>query len=269
MFRVIIFILLFIPQWAVAQTLSEKDYKKHLEQIDKSREKQSVICSEDTIYKSGTPYGILKRVSPGSLVMRDYSLKTLYGKEVVYLQENTYPNPASSNGVGAYWAFLFIESGARGEAIQKLGQSLAELIESCGLMENGELSEAGEKKFLMLYPIQYSTKGAQIAGGGNNFQTVERNRGAMIMVFGSQIKQDQKAIGTFQKNQGWSNGHSTYTISFYLPNGVKAAEAVGDGISPDTWRVVTMKDNRVSNVAASFYGAEKDLAAYLSQNYYL
>lgn len=65
-------------------------------------------------------------------------------------------------------------------------------------------------------------------------------------------------------------GKGVATITFYLPNWVQCAEATCDNIGAKTAAVITRKDNRSNTIPISNSAIkEKEIAEWLSENYYL
>ncbi|MCC7302463.1 MAG: hypothetical protein IT233_07470 [Bacteroidia bacterium] len=91
----------------------------------------------------------------------------------------------------------------------------------------------------------------------------------MLFTMGGQIKQDGKVIGTFKENSSAGSGKMIYTISYFLPNGTKIAEATSEGMNAKEWKVVTMKDNKAHNVTTTLGRDDEDIAKYLIDLYYL
>jgi len=251
---------------------TEKQLKKHQEKIAESKTKNKVVLSLDTIYKSGVPYAVLKEKKV--MLTSDYSLYSLTGKELVDIPYECVDDNNSASGMLCYYAFLFLQSGKRGEIEIGIGDKIEKIIVECDLVKDNDINPSGENKFLMKNPPKYSNKpqnngttvivinnGNTSTVTGDMYQTVERKRDATIYVFGEELKQDFKVIGSAKKQQK--------TISFYLPNGTKIAEATSQNYNDTQWKIVTLKDNKVHNTSTSFGSDTKDLAKYLTDLYYL
>jgi hypothetical protein len=267
------FLLLLIFCSANAQ-VSEKDMKKHIEKVAKSKADGSVVRSLDTIFNAGIPYAILK--DKKVMLNSNYTLFSLNGKELVDMPYECVDDAASASKQTCYTAFLFLQSGKRGEMIIGIGTKIERVIVEFDLVKNNDINPAGENKFVMNHPPKYSNKpqGTTVVVINNNgnadpYKTVERNRNASISIFGTEIKQDFKTIGSITKSNSPVNGKLIYTISFFLPDGTKVAEATGEGVNCKEWKVVTMKDNQSHNVTTTFSQQEEQIAKYLSDSYYL
>ncbi|CAN5328531.1 hypothetical protein BH09BAC5_BH09BAC5_17340 [soil metagenome] len=275
-YLVIIALLIF----GVSQAqVSEKEIKKHLEKVAKSKVDGSVVRSLDTIYNAGIPYAVLK--SKKKMMATDFTLFSLNGKELVDIPYECVNNAASSSGSDCYNAFLFLQSGKRGEVQLEMWVKIEELIVENDLVKDNDVNPAGENKFLMKYPPKFSNKAQNttvviVNNGGTgsttqstSYATVDRNRSAAISLYGEELKQDFKTIGTAKKVSSPENGKLFYIISFYLPDGTKIAEAKGEGFNATEWRVVTMKDNQSRSVTTTSNQQEKQIAKYLSDLFYL
>lgn len=255
---------------AQAQQPSEKELKKHKEKIAQSKEKCAAVLSLDTIYNCGTAYAVLK--SKKEMLVTNYTLFSLSGKELADIPWECVDKPGTDDR-DCYYAFLFLQSGKRAEVENYLGLKVEKLIVECDLVKDNDINPAGENKFLMKYPPKFSQQqnnptvivinnsSTTTTGSSDIYQTVDRNRSATIYVFGEEIKQDFKVIGSAKKSQK--------TISFYLPNGTKVAEATSENYNDTQWKIVTMKDNKVHQASTAFGSEIKDLAKYLSGLYYL
>ncbi|MFZ5552887.1 MAG: hypothetical protein ACOZCO_07210 [Bacteroidota bacterium] len=249
------------------QAVSEKEFKKHQERVAESKEKGKVIVSLDTIFNSGTPYAILKEKKVA--LQTEYTLSSLSGKELLYIQTENIDDPKSASGKTYYKAFIFAGSGSRGEIV--MGGKVEKVIVEYDLVKDSVINPDGEKKFLLKNPPKYSNKPQQvIVVNTSQYNTVTRNRAMPIFVNGSEIKQDNKVIGTFTKTTDMNYGKSTTIIAVFLPDGTKVAEATAEGYNPKSFSTVTLKDNRSHSVNTTTYGNEvKDIAKYLTDLQYL
>ena len=266
-------IVLLLIFCSVQAQVSEKDMKKHLEKVVKSKADGSVIRSLDTIYNAGIPYAILKDQRRG--LASDYILYSLNGKELADMPYECVDDANSASKQTCYTAFLFLQSGKRGEVQIGIGMKIEKLIVENDMVKDNDINPAGENKFLMRYPPKYSNKPQNTTvvivnnGPDIKYETVDRSRTAAIYLYGSELKQDLKLIGTVQKSNTSNSGKLIYTISYFLPNGTKVAEATGEGVNSKEWRVVTMKDNKSHLVTTTFSQQEEQIAKFLSDLYYL
>ena len=267
---------------AFSQNFSEKELKKHTEQVTKSKEKGIVILSLDTIFSKGVPYAIMKVEKSGFI--KNYSVRSLKGEELIYVKSETYETP-NTNRVNQYdaatithkyYRFTFIKSKNVAEMESKglKDKDMEEVIVMNELIDGGAfVSSDAETKFIARYPPTISGNVNQPVVVNNiivnNYNLVERNRSMQIFVSGADIKQDFKVIGTSQKSQQAANGTIIYTINVFLPDGVKIAVATSEGVSSKSWKVVTMKDNKVNYVESKFSDEIRSIAKYLVDSYYL
>lgn len=264
-----IFILVFIlfsVNNIIAQ-VSEKEMKKHLERVAESKEKENVIVSLDTIFNGGTAYAILKEKKVN--LQTEYTLSSLSGKELMYIQTESIDDAKSASGKTYYKAFIFAGSGSRGEIV--MGGKVEKVIVEYDLVKDSIINPEGEKKFLLKNPPKYSNKPQQVVLVTTaQYNTITRNRTMPIFVSHSEIKQDNKVVGTFTKSTNMNYGKSTTIIAIFLPDGTKVAESTADGQNPKSFSTVTLKDNRTHSVNTTTYGNEvKDIAKYLTDLQYL
>ncbi|HET8574339.1 MAG TPA: hypothetical protein VFL76_10785 [Edaphocola sp.] len=105
-----------------------------------------------------------------------------------------------------------------------------------------------------------------------SFKPVKRNTTLPVMVFPGKIRQDSVLIANYTITDGSWEGKLVKTFTFYLPNGVKAAEAMILGISKDACSITTFKDNKMAQVEINVINNTarvKILATYLITNGYL
>jgi hypothetical protein len=254
-----------------AQIPTEKELKAHQTKVSDSKTKGTVVLSLDTIFNAGKPYAILKKVNKN--ITPDYRLYSLFGNELMDIIRERTINEIT------YYAYIFLQSGKRAEARFYWDVRVEKLIVENDLVHDSIINPAGENRFLLKYPPNLSTMQNQqivnINVGGtptytNPYQTVDRNRNRMIQIFGSEIRQEQILIGTYNRTTTFVNGKALDVYSFYLPNGTKVAEATQLDVRSTMVKVVTMKDNFSRTVNTTYIGrGADDLAKYLSTNYYL
>lgn len=267
-----IFLLLFFCATKVfSQTPTDKQIKRHREKVAQSKTEGTVIRSLDTIYNSGIPYAVLKSKD---MFNTGYNLFSLNGTELIEIRWE-----CTEDKEDCYYIFVFLQSGKRAEVGNFFGLRVEKLIVENNLVNDSAINAEGETKFLTKYPPELSNKTKQpevntnTGGAGtvaNPYETVERNRLSTIQVFGSEIKQDFKVIGTYSKKSASGQGKILNVIAIYLPNGTKIAEATQEDTNSKSYRIVTMKDNKTHSVTVKYFGQEvEDIAKYLSDNYYL
>lgn len=106
----------------------------------------------------------------------------------------------------------------------------------------------------------------------SSFSPLKRDTSMPVMIFPGKIRQDSVLIAHYTITDGSWEGKLVKTFSFYLPNGVKAAEAMILGISKDACSITTFKDNQMMQVeidAINNTARVQQLAGYLVKNGYL
>src|ERR1051326_133362 len=178
--------------------------------------------------------------------IKNYSVRSLKGDELIYVKSETYQTP-NTNRVNQYdaatithkyYRFTFIQSKNVAEMVSKglKDKDMEEVIVMNNLIDNGtSVNSEAETKFTAQFPPTISGNVNQPVVVNNisvnNYSLVQRNRNAEIFVAGNDIKQDFKVIGTSQKSQQAANGTIINTINFFLPDGTKIAVATSEGVN--------------------------------------
>lgn len=105
-----------------------------------------------------------------------------------------------------------------------------------------------------------------------SFTVVKRDTSLPVMVFPGKIKQDSLLIANYTVTDGSWEGKLVKTFTFYLPNGVKVAEAMILGISKDACSISTFKDDQMAQIeinAINNTARVQLLAAFLIRKGYL
>ena len=108
---------------------------------------------------------------------------------------------------------------------------------------------------------------SRISGQAGKYTLVERNRNAAILIFGNEIQQGEKIIGTYEEKI--SKDEKTRNIFIYLFNGPRVAEATCEGENCHAWAIVTLKDKMNHTVVSKPGSDRKDVIIYLIRTYYL
>ncbi|MBN2880896.1 hypothetical protein JXM83_02480 [Candidatus Woesearchaeota archaeon] len=253
------------------QSKSSEDIKTHQDKISESKLEGTIILSLDTIFNKGIPYAVLK--SKKKMFVYDYTLYSLKGNELVEITHK-----CDKEVKNCYYLFLFYDNGDIAEVKVFVGLKIYELIVENDLVIDTIINQNSKTKFLMKYPQKYSISDQQpkiVINIGNtnsndDYKTVERNRNSMLQIFGKDIKQDFKLIGKVEKSTKSENGKILRIYSFYLPSGKLVAEATQVDLDSKSFNILTLKDNITRNITINIIGQEsKELAIYLSKNYYL
>lgn len=102
---------------------------------------------------------------------------------------------------------------------------------------------------------------------GDKYKCVERNRNESILIFGNEIQQGEKIIGTYEERI--SKEGKTRTIKIYIYNGPRVAEATCEGENSHKWKIVTLKDKANHSVVSKQGNDRRDVIIYLIRTFYL
>ena len=251
---------------------TEKEYKKHLSKVEKSKEKKSVEVSLDTLFNAGEPYCVYVEGSKFMGNVMDITVKELSGNDVMRCKMVTNTELNRSDFVTAY-EITFAQSGNKALYINTIGSSFPKEIVKQGLFINGVYNAALEHKFISFNPYKTGNQ-VQQTPQSNSFQNtngpalIERNRSAMVQIFGNEIKQDFKVIGAITEKSQAKDGTIKNTISITLPDGTLLAIAEAEQMKHN-WTIVTAKDNKAHIVNSSLGNDKKDIVDYLIKYLYL
>ena len=155
------------------------------------------------------------------------------------------------------------------------------LFQNQVINEDGTINEEGFQKFKIKYSCKCSETLAtklgnksRVSGGGNMGATAlpSRNRSAMIMVFGKEIKQANVLIGTYIRTQQAIQGGVEVRYTIYDSQQNLVAEATCTAFNAKSAQLTTAKDNRTYTVPFSFstdIEVVKALAKTLTDKMYL
>lgn len=270
----LIITILTVGQAKAQYKMTDKEREKHQKKVEKSKEKGDVLWDYDTVFNKGIPYCIVYEVEKGFLQHNDYSVRSLTGKELIYVKYATYidntiahaPNQEPTR-VG-YYSYYFIDS--KNTAETSLHKVYEEVVKN-NLIDSGKSVNAiSEAKFVSTQGKKYSQMNQQQTSTVvvPNYTLVERNKNASISILLNNISQDGKNIGSLKNSSANNNGIVSTTISFYLPNGTKVADAVATGSNSHTWNITTMRDNMKGSVSSP-NNDTMDLVKYLISGNYL
>jgi hypothetical protein len=257
---------------SIAQDYSPKEMAKHQEKVAKSAAKKSILLSLDTIFSSGNPYAILKSTKSNNYLMaKDYKLSTLSGIEVVDIVY------ACVTDNKCYYSFNFFETMQKAELQYDISVNIPKIIVENNLVNDSSLSETNKNRFIMKYPptISTSQNGRVVRLENPNspnisYETVDRNRNAMVQQFGTELKQDFVLIGTIKVSTSAAEGKIVKVIEFYHPTGIKIAQATQEKTASNNYQIITLKDNKLHTQTISFIGKEsEDIAYYLCKIFYM
>ncbi len=253
---------------------------------------QKVSLKDEVVYKDGMPY--CRLVKQGSNMAPRISVSSLDSPEIELIV-------AQFNDSKGLYVISFMESGAVAYRKSTIGiaKMFAEDLVYNRVVLNGKVSPQGEQLLLRQYegtqPRSAVLSGIDKAVSGleeafddilanpparrknaeqadSEPETVERSRTGMLLIFGEDIKQDNKKIGSYKTAQKAAEGSLIKVVSFYGYNGEKVAEAVLKGVNSKSARLVILKNNQVVNLPLEDFsdiGQVKEMAQYLVDRYFL
>lgn len=130
-------------------------------------EKQKITFNEDTVLVDGVRYCILERKSGPS---GDYVVKSLDGKEQIYLKLLDYNDPSKVNqsnptGRETYFEVTFLGSEQKCEVDAPGGKKwTAKIIVDNQLLKGNEVDAAAEKKFILINGTKFSERKRALGG---------------------------------------------------------------------------------------------------------
>lgn len=175
--QLIILLALLIPL-AISAQVSAAKLKEHYKKVQQSREKNKVVTSLDTIFVGGTPYAVMVVDESSVLWMKNYTIYSLDGTDLIFISYDSYdkPNPSmtSNNGLEkvTYRIFKFLESEEECEIRWTLGLDLDEVIAKNNLVKDNGINQEAAHKFVIKNGKKFSEEKSRITmsvstGGGN------------------------------------------------------------------------------------------------------
>jgi hypothetical protein len=233
---------------------------------------QKVDKKTGAIMYNGAEIGTVEK--SGGLA-KSYTLFDASGEEIASFE------PKPDNPQEEYFEIFFAQTDNKGTCPGNLSfpNKIAKAFVKSRIMKDGAYQSNKEARFISALMGRYyggnvvsrplgTEKVRNQYPGENNL--LERNRDAMIQVFGQTVKQDFKEIARFEKTQNASQGTIVVRYKIYNHNGKQIAEASTDGVMNTKYRVVTLKDNETHFVEAesSLY-IVRDIIKTLVDSYYL
>lgn len=258
-----IFIIVFIFVQTLSAQHDKRTLRTHFKAINYSFDKKIVLVSLDTIYDSGSPYGIIKR----SMQMRsDFDVNTLNGTPIFFITDDG----AAANSL----TMRFLDGSGRLATIPSVFgiERLADFLVKQQLLTAQGLNEGVLNIFLTKYPYRerrtiIETVVQDINNAIDNSGS-NRNRNAQIYQRGNELVQNNFTIATFtQKNENFGTSVKN-VIYIYYTDGTLCAKAIfKHGISDVS--IITSKDNRNHDIVIKGHIGPVDIAKYLVQWLYL
>lgn len=249
---------------------SEKEWKKHQDKIAKSREKQSAEISMDTLFFKGVPYCLYIEGKKLLGNVLDITVKDLSGTDVMWCRWLAGTEIARPDIQYAY-EITFSGSGQKALYPLVIGDQLYREIVKQGLFADGVFQPQAESKFISFNPYKTGTIATGMPQGMGNQPPpamVQRNRNAMIQVFGDEIKQDFKIVGYLRESSETGNGKVYKVLNITLPDGTQVARAQ----SPDfgkSWTITTLYDRRSADISTGMGSYKQEIATFLIGKMYL
>lgn len=258
-----IFIIVFIFVQTLSAQHDKRTLRTHFKSINYSFDKKIVLVSLDTIYDSGSPYGIIKR----SMQMRsDFDVNTLNGTPIFFITDDG----AAANSL----TMRFLDGSGRLATIPSVFgiERLADFLVKQQLLTAQGLNEGVLNIFLTKYPYRerrtiIETVVQDINNAIDNSGS-NRKRNAQISQRGNELVQNNFTIATFtQKNENFGTSVKN-VIYIYYTDGTLCAKAIfKHGISDVS--IITSKDNRNHDIVIKGHIGPVDIAKYLIQWLYL
>jgi len=273
-------LLLGITATAIGQ-VSEREMEKHMKEVAKSKEKNSIVWDLDTVYNAGVPCFIMKEKSNGALQPHDFIVTSFAGQELIYVKFHQYTQPGSnpqSPTIIQYYTWYFDDTKSQCET-QAPRKVYKDVIEN-NLVNGNAMNSDAEAKFVTMCGMKYSA--AQAANvqpapaapvispqqAAINEPLVNRNRSGGISIILSQINQAGMQIGSEQRNTITQNGAQVEVITIYSINRVMLAQA-SSVPNAHRWNLVSTRDNISREVDAPDLNDEMAIIKYLIANNYL
>ncbi len=209
---------------------------------------QNVKIKNNTVFVNDSPYcKIIGKtgISAAFSSNNEFTIASLEGKELIYVKK------ASEK----YLSVTFLNDGSKmkiKKAITSLSgqKDFIKKMYKANLLEDGAINNANREFFLEKIE-DMDQYGAVVQTSANgSYNVVERNITEPIEVYENSIDQDGFTIATFATSDEVSTGGIlTTVITFYLPNGTKAAKLEAENENASKNNLVTFKNNELVTVA--------------------
>lgn len=159
----ILLISILVVHYAFAQQVSEKRMKQHLKNVEKSREKGTVIWDMDTVFVAGVPYCIIIEKSNGAFMPSDYSVRSLKGDELIYVKSQSYTKPntgpvynQNTPATTTVWYHTYYFTDTKNMAEVSILSSVYKTVVNAELIKGNYIDAAEEDKFVTLNGMKFS-----------------------------------------------------------------------------------------------------------------
>lgn len=218
---------------------------------------------------------VIGRVEKSSGMQKSYSLYDANDEEIVSFE----PNGKSAPDFRYIVTFLRTENKGKCPGNLAFNKKIAKAFAKSNLVKGGVYQYKRESRFMAAISggiylggnvdIPPSKQEVTVTGEVEQ-DLLERNRDAIIQVFGKKVQQDFKNIATIKKSRIAAEGTIIQRIKICNHTGKQIAEAVGRGVTTTKYTVTTLKDNRKHTIEAeSSISVVKDIIAMLVEDYYL
>lgn len=212
-------VLVLLVPLALSAQVSPAKLKEHYKKIEQSRVKNNVVTSLDTIFVGGSPYAVMIADEGSNLGVKDYTVYSLDGVDLIYISHDGYdkPNPAMTTNNGLerviYRIFTFLETEEVCEIKWTLGQDLDEIIAKNNLISENVLNKEAAHKFVIKNGKRFSEEKSHISvsintstnvgnpyanhyGAYSNYGNVSTNVNT-----GSSVNTNNSNIGIVERNR--------------------------------------------------------------------
>ena len=265
----VLFVAFFALTQAVFAQLSDKELKKHLAKIEKSKKKGSVELSLDTVFNAGEAYCLLKPISKmlGSVLQAEAYALNKQGEVYISFEKADATAGIQHN----IYRFNFIDAGVKADIPVEMTKNIEDYLVQFKIFSASGINESGMKKMVMIHPsaIKPTQVNINVSGFVAPNNLLERNRNAMIFVMGNEAKQDNQLIATFERKSEAARGTIVQTIQVSNHLGQLVAVATTEGVTSHSWNIITNHDKKWHTVESSLGKDEKDIIDYLVKSLYL
>lgn len=250
----------------VQAQLSQNALSKHLKAKSESLKNKSVIISNDTIFNTSIPYGILRKEKTGSMSI-GFSILTIEGKEVLYIKTSL------SEGVSKFRPMLKeYQAASYTEAMGSL--KIAETLVKYDLLSPSNLNIKQYQIFQEKYKVVRGLKNKK--ADNNDIPTTyntstkailaERDTKGELTILENSIVQSKITIGTYESKQ--TDIAIVYSI-YHLDNSLCATLTI-QNTNKETMVLITQQDKKKATFRQSKKGLHlKETLKFLIARSYL
>ncbi|MGG9970699.1 hypothetical protein ACQ33O_02800 [Ferruginibacter sp. SUN002] len=202
---------------------------------------QIVKIKKQDVFVNDSPYcKIIGKtgISAAFSSEHEFTIASLEGKELINVKRAT----------DKYLNVTFLNDGSKmkiKKAITSLSgqKDFIKKMYNANLLEEGEINNTNREFFLEKIEDKEQYNEVVQANANGSYNVVERSLTEPIEVYENSIDQDNVTIATFVTADEISDGVQTMVITFYLPNGTKAAKLEVETEKAAKNNLLTFKDN--------------------------